>query len=133
MNGEKFLIDTTVWVNYLQGLDESVRDRLAVLVNEERAFTSEIVILEILRGAKSEKEYSMLLEDFLALPQLPLDRKTWEIAWGNAFVLKQKGVTIPLVDLLISALAIRYECGLLHRDKHFSLLSKHLGIKAIHL
>jgi predicted nucleic acid-binding protein len=133
MNGEKFLIDTTVWVNFLRGLDESVRDRLSVLVNEERAFTSEIVILEILRGAKSEKEYSMLLDDFLALPQLTLDRKTWEIAWGNSFELKKKGLTIPIVDLLISALAIRYECSLLHSDKHFSLLAKHLGIKAIHL
>ena len=133
MRDEGFLIDTTVWVDYLRGRDDSVRDRVASMVNEDRAFTAEIIILEILRGAKSEKEYRMLQEDFLALPRLSMDSETWEIAWRNSFLFRKRGLNIPIVDTLVSSLAIRHGCTLVHADRHFSQLPQYVQIKTLQL
>lgn len=131
MSSERFLIDTTVWVKFLRGLDASLKERLGILLSEERAFTSEIIIAEILRGAKSDREYDMLYQDFLALPQLVIDHNVWETAWKTAYKLRRNGINIPMADVIISATAMYYNYALMHSDKHFNLLAKHTGLKII--
>lgn len=131
MSFEKFLIDTTVWVKFLRGLDLSLKEKLSALVLEDRVFTSEVIIMEILMGAKSDKEYNMLYQDFLALPQLVIDHNVWETAWKTAYKLRRNGINIPMADVIISATAMYYNYALMHSDKHFTLLAKHTGLKII--
>jgi len=133
MNGEKFLLDTTIWVKYLRGLDGRLKDRVASLVLEDRAFITEVIIMELLRGAKSDKEYISLSEDFLVLPRLVADNPVWQAAWKLAYNLRKKGVNIPLADTLIAAVAIHYQCTLIHSDSHYTLVAKHAGLKAVEL
>jgi predicted nucleic acid-binding protein len=129
MNRDRYLVDTTLWVKFLRGSDNGLRERLSSLTLEDKAFTCDVIIMEILRGALSEKEYKSLREDFLALPQLAIDRGTWEEAWKMSFVLRKKGVSVPAVDVLISAVASHHKCVLLHADRHFDLISKHTDLK----
>jgi len=131
MSSEKFLIDTTVWIKFLRGLDASLKDRLGLLLSEERALSSEIIIMEILRGAKSEKEYNMLYQDFLALPLLVMDHNVWETAWKASYNLRRGGINIPIADTIILATAVHHKCTLLHSDKHFTISAKYTGLKAI--
>ena len=129
MSPERFLVDTTVWVKYLRGLDSGLKEHIRLLALEERAYTSEIIIMEVLRGAKSDKEYNMLYQDFLALPFLKTDTDVWETAWRTAYNLRRNGVNIPMVDVLIAAAAMYHKCTLMHSDRHFNLLAKHMGLK----
>ena len=131
MNPERFLVDTTVWVKYLRGLDVSIKNRIGSLVLEERVFTSEMIIMEILRGAKSDKEYNMLYQDFLALPQLTIDHNVWKKVWKDAYKLRKGGINIPMADMIISAVAVYYKCTLMHSDAHFNLLAKHSDLKVL--
>ena len=131
MAPERFLIDTTVWVKYLRGLDASLKDRISSLVLEDKVFASEVIIMEILRGAKSAREYNMLYQDFLALPQLATDHDVWEMAWKTAYKIRKGGINVPMVDVIISAIAVRYKCTLMHSDKHFNLIAKHTGLKVM--
>ncbi len=131
MSPERFLIDTTVWVKYLRGLDSFLKNRISSLVLEERAYTSEIIIMEILKGAKSDKEYNMLYQDFLSLPQLPIDHNIWEMAWKTAYKLRKIGINIPMVDVIISAVAMYHNCTLMHSDRHFAFLAKNAGLKVL--
>ena len=133
MSSEKLLVDTTVWVKFLRGLDASLKEQLGFLVLENRVFTSEIIIMEILRGAKSDKEYSMLYQDFLALPQLAIDHTVWEKAWQTAYTIRRSGINIPMADIIIASTALYYKCTLMHSDKHFNLLTKHTELKTIEL
>lgn len=133
MKTDRYLIDTTVWVTYLRGLNVSLKDRLGALVREDKVFMSEIVLTEILRGAKSDKEYTILREDFLALPQLAVTRGVWETAWHTAYHLRKRGVTAPLTDTLIASVCIHYQCSLIHDDKHFNLIAKHTALKTVEL
>lgn len=128
-----FLIDTSMWVKCLRGTDASLQSRVAALILEKRAFTSEIIIMEILRGAKSDKEYDMLYNDFLALPQLTIDHNVWGSAWELAYKLKKKGINVPLVDTVIAATALHHKCTLIHSDKHFNMLAKHGGLKVLEM
>jgi hypothetical protein len=126
MGSERFLVDTTVWVRYLRGADQSLRDRLAPLITGDKVATCEIVVLEILRGARSEAEYRMLRDDLLSLHILPVDRLAWETSWETGRALRQKGLTIPLADLVILSVAKRHGFVLLHSDKHFTLAAGHV-------
>jgi len=37
-------------------------------------------------------------------------------------------LSTPTTDHLIAAVALNYSCRLLHRDKHFDLLARHVGL-----
>jgi hypothetical protein len=87
--------------------------------------------MEILRGAKSDREYQMLREDLLALPQVSIDQKVWEAAWKNSYKLRKSGINAPMADVLISSIAIYYKLTLMHSDKHFNLIAKHTELKAV--
>ncbi len=131
MSPEKFLIDTTIWVKFLRGMDESLRDRISTLVLKNCAYTSEIIIMEILRGAKSGKEYTMLRNDFLSLAQLSTNKEVWELSWRSAYKLRKKGINIPMADIIIASTAAHYNCTLIHSDRHFDLAEKHLNLKTV--
>jgi predicted nucleic acid-binding protein len=133
MKPEKFLADTSVWIKFLRGSDISLRDTLASLTFEDRLFTCDIIILEILRGARSKKEFKMLREDFLALPQLAMTRAVWEASWKNAHLLRKKGVNTPLIDILIATAALESGCTLMHSDRHFPMIAAHTGLKTAEL
>lgn len=131
MNGEKFLLDTTIWVKYLRGLDDRLKDRVAALMLEDRVFITEVIILELLRGAKSDSEYTALYEDFMSLPRLVANNNVWKAAWELAYNLRRKGANIPLADTLIAAVSIYYQCTLMHSDSHYNLVTKHSGLKVL--
>ncbi len=133
MSSEKFLLNTTIWVKYLRGNDAPVKERVTALVSEERAYASEIIIMEILRGARSDKDYNTLHEDFLALPLLKMNDDVWETAWKTSYKLKKKGITAPLADTVIASIAIHYNCALIHSDRHYNLIAKHTSLAEVEL
>ena len=133
MSDERFLVDTTVWVNFFRGGNDSLKVRMAGLIADDRVCMTEIIIFELLRGARSQKEYKMLLKDFSALPALSLDAKALQTAWETAFLCRQRGLNIPALDTLIASIAIRHGVTLMHSDRHYDLLSRHTSLKALAL
>jgi len=128
MNFEKALIDTTIWILYFRG-EEKIKKDIQSLILEDRASTCQIIIFEILRGAKSKKEYDKLYNGLKALTVLPLNESIWEESYKVGFELKKAGIDVPLVDLLIAMLAYHYKYLLIHRDKHFSLIKEVINLK----
>lgn len=124
-----FLADTTVWVHYLRGDNPSVRDRIVPLVTADRLMIADIIIMELLRGARSEKGYETLYNDLTALPRVELDAKTWERVWKTGYILRKKGINVPLADTLIAAIALEHSCILLHNDRHFAQMAKAIGLR----
>lgn len=129
MSDKQFLVDTSIWIKCLREVNAPLQSYVSSLALNRQVFVSEIIVLEILKGAKSDREYQMLKGDFLALPQLEINRDVWETAWELAYKLRKKGVNVPLTDALISALSLHYKCILLHSDKHFRLIAEHTDLK----
>lgn len=130
MGDKGVLIDTSAWVLFLRG-DETVEEQLTDLIREEKAYTSELILFELLRGAKSKKEYRLLLDDFSALPLAPLDHEAWRRAYSAGFALRQAGINVPTVDTLLASLAATNKLALLHRDSHYALIAREIKLDLV--
>jgi predicted nucleic acid-binding protein len=127
---ELVLIDTSVWILALRaGGPVAVRQEVEQLLATGRVATTPIVILELLTGARSSREFRELKEDLEALKQLELSPSVWERAYKLGYDLRRAGLTIPTVDIMIAALALEYDCLLLHADRHFEQIAQHSSLQ----
>jgi predicted nucleic acid-binding protein len=136
MTNDIVLVDTTVWIHFLRGAGTQFQERLVPLIMTDRVATTPVVIMEILRGAKSQKEYDKLSKDLAALRSFELSAKVWERACKLGYTLRQKGINTPLADTLIAAVAQEYNALLLHDDRHYEMIAsithlKHESLKPV--
>jgi predicted nucleic acid-binding protein len=87
-----------------------------------------MVILELAGGTRTEAEYRTLTDDFEALQQFPITESVWRSAYRIAHTLQRKGLSIPATDQLIASVTLSYPCRLLHRDRHFDLMARHIEL-----
>lgn len=126
MNESLVLVDTSAWIDYLQGVSSELVSLLHYLLEEDRVTTTPVVRLELLTGAKDQSQYEKL-EDFLGgLRTLPLTEKVFSQAERMRFELRMnEGVTIPVAVIFIASSALNFECSLLHFDRHFDRIKSH--------
>jgi hypothetical protein len=130
MRNELFLVDTSVWIFALKKEPVvQIKDRIDSLLKEDTIITTGIIKLEILTGARTEKEYRRLKSRFDALESVETDEELWGNACECGFKLKRKGLTIPSTDVLIASCALRAGAVVLHADVHFDLMEKPLGLQ----
>ncbi len=127
---ELVLIDTSVWVLALRK-DSPTRARLEVdqLLATARAATTELIVLELLGGTRSPREFRELKEDLESLVRLELTPRIWERAYRLNYDLRRAGLTLPTVDVLIAAIALENHCVLLHADRHFDQAARHCPLQ----
>jgi len=123
--GTMFLIDTSTWIFVLKPtLHVEAKNYVYELIKNDLIVTLPLIIFEILSGAKNSKEYNDLKNKFEALHQLDIEQKLWAKIYETGFKLRRKGITVPLVDLVIAVTASHYNCVLLHHDRHYRLLGE---------
>lgn len=125
-----FLIDTSAWLFALRkDFIPVVKDRLNHLLKENAIITTGMVKLELLGGTKTKKEFQRLKTRLDALDTVETDTYLCEEAYGLAFKLRRKGITVPYTDILIAACALRTESTVVHADAHFDMISTHVRLK----
>jgi predicted nucleic acid-binding protein len=118
-----FLIDSSIWVEYLRPKGSmKVKGRLREILQKEEALSCGVVVVEILRGAKNEKDFQALHDSLISLPQIPMDDGVIERASKWGFLLDRKGKSVSTTDLLIAAAAYE-KARLLHADSDFEIIS----------
>ena len=124
------MVDTSAWLLALRkNFLPKVKDRIDHLLKEDVVITTGIVKLEILGGTKTEREFQRLKTRLDALDAVETDVELWDRAYGLAFKLRRKGVTVPYTDILIAACALEVKATVMHADAHFDLISKHIELK----
>ncbi|MCH7761942.1 PIN domain nuclease [candidate division TA06 bacterium] len=130
MNDEWVLIDTSLWINLIRGnVEERIQNEVKRFLAEGRVATTPMVMLELLQGTKTEKEYRTRENRLKALRYFSNTEEVWEASFRLSFHLRQKGLSIPSWDILIAASALHYNCTLLHSDKHFEAIAQHSSLK----
>lgn len=129
MTSDIFLVDTTIWIHFLRGTDVKFQECLVPLIMTDRAATTPVVVMEILRGAKSQKDYDKLSKDLAALRTFDLSPKVWERACKLGYTLRHKGINAPLTDTLIAAVAQEYDAILLHDDRHYEMIGSVIHLR----
>jgi len=123
-----YLIDSSLWIEYLRPHgSQKVKDRLRDILRRNEACCCGVVVVEVLRGAKTEKDWNTLSEALTSLPQLPLDGVVVEQASKWGFMLDRKGKTASTTDLLIAAAAYK-KAKLIHRDRDFEMIAAATGL-----
>jgi predicted nucleic acid-binding protein len=129
MNEQKLLlIDTSAWIVSFRGNTEpDFLNYLKSKISQGSAATSQIIILELLYGCRTEQEKEQLHDELYSLEILGLNDDVWARAYDIGFDLRRKGITVPTVDIIIAALALEYHCTLLHFDRHFKMVKEHIN------
>lgn len=118
-----YLVDTSAWLDYLQGRDTGASELLAEVLDRGIPFgITGSIYQELLQGAASEKDFAKLVE-YLGTqrfyhPEDPVD------SYRQAALLysrcRRAGITIrSTIDCLIARQAIEGNLFLLHNDRDF--------------
>ena len=113
------VVDTSQWVQYFRvaGSPEAAEVR-RLLAAGEVAMVG-IVFIELLGGARDQRQFDTLEEELQALPFLDVEKQTWKRAGLLLAELKRQGVTIPLPNAMIAAQALEHGLPVFTRDEHF--------------
>jgi len=125
----EYLVDKSVWVEFFRGEKSIIKKRLENLLDENRAVVSGIILAELLTAIANEKDQRFLEECFLGLPYLEATREIFATAGKMGATLHKKGITLPISDLLIVALAKTHALTVLTLDNHFQTLARPLGVQ----
>jgi len=124
-----YLIDSSAWIEYLRPRgSREVKERVRDILQKEQAISCGVVLVEILKGAKNERDFQALHKCLAALPQIPIDNPVIERAAHWGFILDRKGKVVSTTDLLIAAAAYK-KARLLHIDSNFELISSEVELE----
>ena len=92
------------------------------MIVSNRAVLTGVSLAELLIGTKDSAQRGLLIDALTALDYIEVNDAIWIKAGEIGAELNQKGITVPLTDLLIAALAVKHKCEIFTTDKHFSYL-----------
>lgn len=126
------VVDTSAWIELLRGTEHAVRHRLETLIGSEADLAvTEVIVAEILSGARNEKHRDALRDRLLAYPLLLLGGLAgYEGAADLYRSARRRGVTIrSLTDCLIAVPTMNADATLLHNDADFTRLASTCALR----
>lgn len=128
------LVDTTVWVDYFQGVRNSETDWLNIELDRQRLALTDIILCEVLQGVRDdlvakEVEAALTKCEVFETGGVALARESAR----NYRALRSRGHTVrKTIDCLIATFCLRGQHSLLHRDRDFDPFEKFLDLSVIH-
>ena len=127
------LVDTSVLIDFFKGIKNESSQKFETVLQRGIPFgINSFILQEVLQGAASEKEFS-LLKKYLSTQQFyhlkdPVD------SFINAAKLylecRKKGITIrSTIDCLIAETILEHDLRLLHNDNDFVAMSQIIPLK----
>ena len=124
------IVDSSVWIGHLRGILSRPVTLLRSMDNLADVGIGDLILLEVLRGARDEAHAARLeheLRQFQVLNML--DDALAAIAARHYRALRSRGVTIrKTADLIIGTYCIEHGHALLHDDRDFEPMREHLGL-----
>jgi predicted nucleic acid-binding protein len=127
------LVDTSVWVDYFNGTTSRPADRLDTLLGTGAVLTGDLILTELLQGFTRDADYRRARSLMDELPCADLVGRAVALhAAQNYRTLRSRGVTVrKAIDVLIATFCIVNDHVLLHADKDFMPLKRHLGLQVL--
>ena len=120
----RVIVDTSIWIEYFNNPDSREKGEVDSLLEEDCVFLTGIILAELLQGTRSQQEFDILRSSLSALPFCETSFNIWVEAGHIASSLRRKGVTLPLSDCTIAALALENDCAIYTLDSHFARMEK---------
>ncbi|MHB2021949.1 MAG: type II toxin-antitoxin system VapC family toxin [Mycobacteriales bacterium] len=127
------LVDTSAWIEFLRGTgsetDHAVR---RLLEQDAQLHTTDVVMMEVLAGARDEQHQQQLRRLLARCEYLPVaGLASYEAAAAMYRTCRAAGEPVrTLSDCLIGAVALRAGVPVLHDDQDFDVLARHARVPA---
>lgn len=123
------LIDSSAWIRVFRRLpNPDLASSVDEILRRGAAATNGLIKLEIVSGARNEREFADYSEALNALIQLTIDDRTWTHAARLGYRLRRQGFTVHSPDLIIAASAIEHDAVLIHADADFDRIAASSGL-----
>ena len=114
------IADSNIWISYLRDPSSEAGLALQKLLDTNQILMTGVVLSEVLQGARTEREYAILLSRLVPLPYREMSSRTWAAVGRIGLQLRiQRRGLIPLTDLAIAALALEGGHEVFSLDGHF--------------
>ncbi len=127
------IVDSSVWIDYFNGKKSNKTDWLDESLGIEAIIMGDIILAEVLQGFQDDKDFKTAKRLLLEFPFIEMLGQ--EIAIKSAInyrKLRQKGITVrKTIDVMIGTFCIHHNFALLHNDRDFNTIEKHLNLKVI--
>jgi predicted nucleic acid-binding protein len=113
------LVDTSVWITAINQRGSPEARELDEILGRYDVASTDVVIAELLQGAKSDQEFARLSAQIDGLTFFHANEATWRRAAELAYQLKRQGLTTALSDLLVAAVALENDLPVYATDTDF--------------
>ncbi|MGA7537874.1 MAG: PIN domain nuclease [Steroidobacteraceae bacterium] len=128
------LVDSSVWISFLNGVNSAEAAYLAVCIAEDRSLAIPgLVRTEVLVGARTEVEALRISESLSAFPLVPeATPSDYERAAQIYRICRSRGFTIrSTIDCLIAQLCLRDGLELLATDRDFEAIGNAFPLRRV--
>jgi predicted nucleic acid-binding protein len=124
------LVDSSVWIAHLRGHRTPATAKLEAAASREPLLIGDLILLEILQGARDEVHAAHIergLRRYSIVPLLNADLASR--AARNYRTLRGLGITIrKTAGIIIGTYCIEHRHTLLHDDRDFAPMQQHLSL-----
>jgi len=123
--------DTSVWIDYVNGVITPQTDILDRELELNRVVTGDLIIVEFLQGFRDNKQYQAAkhLMDSLEYHDFVGKEKAIKAA-DNFRKLRKRGITVrKTIEVLIATFCIEHDLELLHNDRDYDPMEELLGLR----
>lgn len=127
------VVDSSVWIDFFNGRNVPQVRCLRMLLGSEAIIVGDLMLCGVLQGLESESE-AREIEALLRLFEIvPMGGEAVAVLAAQNFrLLRRRGITISkTIDLLIGTWCIKNNIPLLHNDRDFRPMARHLGLAEV--
>jgi predicted nucleic acid-binding protein len=127
------VVDSSVWIAHFRGADTEAIRKLALLELDIGVLVGDLVLLEVLQGARDAADAHRIQADLSQFEMAPMLSLALAVkAAENYRLLRTRGITIRKTpDLIIGTYCIEHRHSLLHDDRGFEPMRLHLGLQVV--
>jgi|SRR5580704_3461302 predicted nucleic acid-binding protein len=128
------VIDTTVWIDYLRGANNTETRWLDRELQRQRLGLTDLILCEVLQGIRDPASFVRIRDNLLKFHVFQTRGIELAItAAQNYRRLRDQGYTVrKTIDCVIATFCVQGGHELLHRDRDFDPFETVLGLRVVH-
>ncbi len=126
------LVDSSVWIDYFNGVPTPETDRLDALLGSRPVVTGDLILTEVLQGFRNERDFNQAKKLLISLDVVDLAGRDIAIQAAKNFrTLRAMGITVrKTIDTVIATRCIESDFALLYSDRDFDPFVQHLSLRS---
>jgi hypothetical protein len=128
------LVDSTVWVDYFNGLQTPETDYLDRILDQVPVLVGDLILAEVLQGFREDTDFERAQNALGKFLQVSIVNPELAVKSARNYrLLRRKGVTVrKTIDSLIATWCIENKVPLLHNDNDFDGYEAQLDLRVVH-